>query len=941
MGNANMRRRSIVLIALLVTSSAIGVRVQQPSPERQEKPENFSPLGFDDLRAYEQAFPGLPGSVEVARASAARYWVFRGVAYRGTQPGGAAWASLGPSSTTAGGASGSGNFSGRVAALAISPSCTVNGPCRLWVGTAGGGVWRSDDAMHPEDAGWRWIGAGLGTNSIGSLTVDPNDESGNTIYVGTGETNSPQNSAAGTGLYRSTDGGDRWARVSTNIVDTTVSPSAIDFTSTRGIASVAIEPGNPQVMYVATTTAMLGMTAVRGGQSQVTGYPQPRVGLYKTENGGSTWSLVWVPPLAPAIPPNPNRTAGQGDTMIGVRWVKLDPRNPRTVYATAWNNAIHRSAPQLENGDAAFKPVFAIVGRGGFQDLAMFDLTEHRGHTRIYVYNGTASTDTQWLYRLDNADVAASTLASGSGASVVNTDAWVPLTSNEDADVPSNSRAICGSQCFYDLVVAVPPGRPDTVLLGGVQNNFGEGTIRSVDAGERFHAFSSDAQPAQNRSHVDVRAIVFHPRNPDIAFVGSDGGVVRNDGTFSNVSTRCTAQRASSPCRVLLSAVPTRLYFLNRGLQTLQFYNVSVDPRAPLQRLLGGLQDNGTVWQDGTGDPGVWKSVFPFGDGTSASGFHPSRAGVLFASFQSNRYFVNFGNGDLSRWVRTDDPIRAANERATITSSTGRQFLSYDEVNPDTQFTGFQHIWRTKNNGGPQAFLEAGCRFPGNGAASPTPCGDWIPLGVAYPFAFGSTPESASRRPGDLTSDAYGSDRAGGVIVAAERSPLDAGTLWAATSAGRLFVSKNADAGGPDVTFARVDTPVIPNRFVTRIVPDRADPNAAFVAYSGFNALTPASPGHLFRVVFTPSSRIAAFTLLDRDLGDLPINTLAVDDARGDLYAATDFGVLVLRRGSTAWELAGIGFPEAVVVDLDFVPSQRVLVAATHGLGIFYLRLDP
>src|SRR5918994_3210462 len=171
--------RLIVVVAMLVAAAAAKVLVQQPPPDpRTGKADNFSPLGFDDLRTYEQAFPGLPGSVEVARASAARYWVFRGIAYRGAQPTGAAWASLGPSSTTEGGASGSGNFSGRVSALAISPQCALNGPCRLWVGTAGGGVWRSDDAMHPEDVGWRWIGHGLGTNSIGSLALDPNDSAG-------------------------------------------------------------------------------------------------------------------------------------------------------------------------------------------------------------------------------------------------------------------------------------------------------------------------------------------------------------------------------------------------------------------------------------------------------------------------------------------------------------------------------------------------------------------------------------------------------------------------------------------------------------------------------------------------------------------------------------------------------------------------------------------
>ena len=929
-------------VAVLMVAAATTVQVQQPPPAaRSEKAEGFSPLGFDDLRAYEQAFPALPGSVEVARASAARYWVFRGVAYRGTQAHARAWESLGPSSTTAGGASGSGNFSGRVSALAISPTCTLQGACRLWVGTAGGGVWRSDDAMHPEDVGWRWIGQGLGTNSIGSLALDPNDETGNTIYVGTGETNSPQNSGAGTGVYRSADGGDRWSRISTNITDPAVSPSAIDFTSTRGIGAIAIEPGNPQVIYVATTTAMLGMTAVRGGQAQVTGYPQPRVGLYKTDNGGASWSLVWVPPLEPAVPLNPHKTPGQGDTMIGVRWVKLDPRDPHIVYATAWNNAIHRSAPPLEDGDAAFKPIFAIEGRQGFQDLAMFDLTERQGHTRVYVYNGTAAASTQALYRLDNADVPASQLVTGAGASLANAEGWIRLSSNDASQPGATSRAICASQCFYDLVVAVPQRRPDTVLLGGVATpTFGEPTIRSTDGGVSFSGFSSDAQTPQNSAHVDVRAIAFHPRNPDIAFVGSDGGVVRNDGTFVSISDRCGTLFNNAPqCARVLGAVPSRLFFLNRGLQTLQFYNIALDPRAPLQRMLGGLQDNGTIWHDGTGAPGVWKSVFPFGDGTSASGFHPSRSGVLFASFQSNRYFVNFANGDVSRWLRIDDPIRAANERATITASTGRQFLTFDEVNPDTQFTAFQHVWRTKINGGSQTFLEASCRFSGGSVSAA--CGDWVPLGVNYPFPAGSNAESASRRPGDLTSDTYGSDRTGGVVIAAERSVLDSGTLWAATSTGRLFVSKNADAAGPEVTFARIDTPVVPNRFVTRIVPDRTNANAAFISYSGFNALTPAAPGHIFRAVFNSSSRLASFTSLDRDLGDLPVNTLAVDDARGDIYAGTDFGALVLRNGSAAWELAGVGFPEALIVDLKFVPSQRVIVAATHGLGIFFLRLEP
>lgn len=936
-----MRRFLIPTIALC---TALLSAQETPRPQKAEKPEKFSPLAFDALRAYAQAFPEAPDHPLVRQAIAGKYWVFRGVAYRGTTASGNVWTSMGPETTLINPTGSNANVSGRVSALAISPRCALEGGCRLWVGTAGGGVWRTDDAMNTTDPAWRWISQGLGTNSIGSLTLDPNDKSGNTIFVGTGETNQPNNSGAGTGLYRSTDGGDHWTRVSTTILDTVVSSGPIDFTATRGISSIAIEPGNSQVMYVATTSAMLGMTAVRGGQSQVTGYPQPRVGLYKTENGGTSWTLLWIPPLDPVIPANPNIGAGVGDTMFGVKLVKLDPRNPKIVYASAWNNAIHRSAPSLEGGDASFKPVFAIVGFQRFRDLAMFDLTTRNDHTRVYVYNGSDSITDQSLYRLDNADVPASSLVTGAGATLTNSGSWIKLTSDDTAQAGSTSRRICTSQCFYDLVVAVPDGQPDMVIVGGVATpTFGAATIRSTDAGQTFADFSGDAQNPRTDSHVDVRAVVFHPKHAGIAFVGSDGGVVRSDGTFTNISGRCASLFNNAPqCAIVLGAVPDHLYFLNKGLQTLQFYNVALDPRNPLGRMMGGLQDNSTVWLDGTGQPGprVWKTLFPFGDGTSSNGFHPTRSDVLFASFQSNRYFTNFRNGDTARWVRTDDPIRLSNERTSITQSTGRQFLTFDLVNPDTQFTAFQHVWRTKNNGGPQAFLESTCVFPTQ--SSGTACGDWVPLGVRFPFDTGSTPDSANRQPGDLTSNFFGSDRQAGLIVAVERAAADAGTLWAATNMGRLFVSTNADAAaGADVAFTRIDTPATPGRFVTRIVVDRSDPNVAYISYSGFNALTPTTPGHILRAVYRPESRTATFTTMDADLGDLPVNTIALDDARGDLYAATDFGPLVLAKGAATWQLAGIGFPEALMVDLKFVPAQRLLVAATHGLGIFYLVLPP
>src|SRR5438128_11412267 len=70
-------------------------------------------------------------------------------------------------------------------ALVIAPTC-VPGNCRLWVGTAGGGVWRTDDALAA-DPSWTWLTGVLALNSVGSLVAVPNDSNGNTISLGTGE----------------------------------------------------------------------------------------------------------------------------------------------------------------------------------------------------------------------------------------------------------------------------------------------------------------------------------------------------------------------------------------------------------------------------------------------------------------------------------------------------------------------------------------------------------------------------------------------------------------------------------------------------------------------------------------------------------------------------------------------------------------------------------
>jgi hypothetical protein len=146
------------------------------------------------------------------------------------------------------------------------------------------------------------------------------------------------------------------------------------------------------------------------------------------------------------------------------------------------------------------------------------------------------------------------------------------------------------------------------------------------------------------------------------------------------------------------------------------------------------------------------------------------------------------------------------------------------------------------------------------------------------------------------------------------------------------------------VTFARLDTLATndPQRFVSSIWPDPADPNHAWISYSGYSAVTPTTPGHVFEVRYDPVAGTATWSNLDGGtgpMGDLPVTDLVRDDATGDLYAATDFGVMRLPFTSSTWVVAGTGLPMVEVPGLTISAQARVLYAATHGRSAWVLNL--
>src|SRR5213079_949625 len=106
-------------------------------------------------------------------------------------------------------------YSGRATAIAVAPTCKQSG-CTVFIGAAGGGVWKTTNALAATPS-WSQVSDGqIPSNAIGSLAFDA---SGN-LYAGTGEPNGSSDSEAGVGLYKSTDGGRHWALVSGSTAST-------------------------------------------------------------------------------------------------------------------------------------------------------------------------------------------------------------------------------------------------------------------------------------------------------------------------------------------------------------------------------------------------------------------------------------------------------------------------------------------------------------------------------------------------------------------------------------------------------------------------------------------------------------------------------------------------------------------------------------------------
>src|SRR5437016_6109260 len=195
---------------------------------------------------------------------------------------------------------------------------------------------------------WQPASNGIASNAIGSIAIDPNDSTGATLYVGTGEENGSSDSEAGVGLYKSTDFGQTWKLV----------PGSVAVAKDRSIGTIAIDPTNAHHILIGTDVARHGAASVNGGRFTPPG--APKVGLYESTDGGATFKLIFSKAADTVDPGSPN---GSDFFRGGITKIVFDrtglPKGQLRAYFSVFDYGVYR-----ETTKGNFEQVFASVGGG-------------------------------------------------------------------------------------------------------------------------------------------------------------------------------------------------------------------------------------------------------------------------------------------------------------------------------------------------------------------------------------------------------------------------------------------------------------------------------------------------------------------------------------------------------------------------------------------------
>ena len=568
----------------------------------------------------------------------------------------------------------------------------------FYMGSVGGGVWKT------ENSGRTWFPiaddpiTGIPIGSIGAIAVAPSDP--NIVYVGTGEPDIRSQHSYGIGLFKSTDAGKTW--------------HSIGLAETRQIGKIVVDPADPNRVYV----AALGHVYKAN----------PERGVYRTLDGGAHWQRILFNEKDPDD--------------VGAVDLALDPKNPRTLYASLW---------------ATRRPPWAVYAPSNMPGGGLYKSTD--GGDTWHQLTGGLPTD-DYVGKIGIA-VAPSNpnrlyaVVDDLGAAIARGFRGGPVAEKTPAPKPSggiylsddagetwklvNSEQRLWGRGWYFGQISVDPTNPDR----GYDIN--TATYMTLDAGKTWVPVKG--APGGD----DYHQLWINPRDGNRMVLSSDQGTV-----------------------VSVDGAKTWSTWYNQP--TAQIYHIAADDRFPYW-LYGAQQDSGAVgvrtWSRmGTLSFRDWEPICEAGESSTVVP-DPDNAKLLY------------GNGDQRCDQELNLPAPAGGQLpAADPNDPNRRTWTLPQVfSPADKalYYANQFVFRTRDRGKTWAKI------------SP----DLTRLHPEVPKTL--DPVTAKDIDEEMTEHF-------GVVYTISASPLDAKTVWVGTDDGLIHVTHDDGANWKDVTPPSMNT---------------------------------------------------------------------------------------------------------------------------------------
>ncbi|HEX7182816.1 MAG TPA: glycosyl hydrolase [Thermoanaerobaculia bacterium] len=654
------------------------------------------------------------------------------------------------------------------------------------------------------------------------------------------------------GVWKSEDAGLSWSPV-------------FDDQPISSTGSIAIAPSDPNVVYVGS------------GEANIRGNVATGNGIYKSTDGGKTWTHVWkqegqigtmaVHPKDPdvafaavlghAFGPNPERgvyrTTDGGKTWkqvlkknadTGASDVAIAPSNPRVVFAGLWQ--ARRRPWEMTSGGPGSGLWVSRDGGDTWTQITGNGLPEGVwGKVGVAV----APSDSRRVYALIEAEKGGLFRSDDGGES------WSLASANRQLR----------QRAWYYTTLTVSPVNPDEVWCPQVP------MLKSIDGGKTF-------KNVQGPHHGDHHDLWIDPKNPKRMITAHDGGVdISTDGGES---------------------------WYMPPLPISQFYHVSVDNRVPFH-VAGAMQDIGTAQGPSNSlSGGGVRNTDWYRVGGGEAGWvvsDPSDPNIVYAGEYLgyiSRYDHRTGDSrNISAWPDNPSGWGGTQMRYRFQWTAPIAVSPHD---PKTVYHGANVVFRTTDGG--QTWTE----ISGDLTRDDETKQQWSG--------------------GPITGDNTGVETYGTVFVIAE-SPVLKGLVWAGSDDGLVHVTRDSGANWQNVTAA---VPGLPEwGTVSMIEPSRFDAGAAYLVVDA-HRLDDMRP-YLWKT--TDFGR--TWKRLDNGLPrDVYLHSVREDPARkGTLYLGTERGVAYSTDDGATWRSLRLNLPTVAVHDLQVKDDS--LVVGTHGRSIW------